>query len=170
MKVVHSIPFLIIFFVFCSASPSFCISSGDIERDVAQLFEQSEIIPQIIVTPAGKDRFLIELTFSIGDRWGRDGFVRELARAAITRVFESNLPIAQGIVRVYCTHMEAIHLAIGMNQAKQINWADGLSLAGFFDIVRSCSHWGKSPEDRTYFIEHKQIIKPSPIVSYRPDS
>jgi hypothetical protein len=160
----------IIFFVISLASPSCGMSLGDVERDVIKLFVQSELIPQVKVTPAEKGRFVIEVTFSIGDRWGRDGFARDLARAAITRVFKSSLPVAQGIVRVYCTHVEAIHLAIGMNQAKQIDWTDGLSLSDFFKILRSCSYWGKSPEDRTYFTEHRQIIKPSPTASYTPDS
>jgi hypothetical protein len=66
--------------------------------------------------------------------------------------------------------MEVIHLAIGVNQAKQISWEDRSGPSGFFDRLRSCVRWGKSPEDRTYFIEHRQIIKPSPIVSLSPDS
>jgi len=170
MKSISNVSFFIIPFLFFSVSPLFCMSSTDMERDVLKLFEQSELIPQVRVALTEKDRFVIELTFSIGDRWGRDGFARDLAKAAITKVFKSNLPIAQGIVKVYCTHAEVIHLAIGMNQAKQINWADTLSPSGFFDILQSCFHLGKNPEDRTYFIEHRQIIKPSPIVSYAPDS
>lgn len=146
------------------------MSPNDVEREVIRLFEQSEFIPQVRITPAEKDRFVIELTFNIGDRWGRDIFVRDLAKAALTRVFKSNLPLAQGIVKVYCTHMEAIHLAIGVNQAKQISWEDSSSPSEFFDMLRSCVHWGKNPEDRTYFIEHRQIMKPSPIVLSPPDS
>jgi len=160
----------IILSIICLVSPSFVMSSSDMERHVIKLFEQFELIPQVKVTPTERDRFVIELTFSIGDRWGRDGFARDLAKAAITRVFKSSLPIAQGIVKVYCTHVEVIHVAIGMNQAKRINWGDSLSLPDFFDTLRSCSYWGKNPEDRTYLIEHRQIIKPSPIVSYTPDS
>ncbi len=156
-------------FLLCSASGAFSMSVEDAEREVVRLFEQSELIPQVRITPAEKDRFVIELTFNIGDRWGRDLFVRDLAKAAMARVFKSNLPLAQGIVKVYCTHMEAIHLAIGMNQAKQISWEDSSGSAGFFDTIRSCVRWGKRPEDRTYFIEHRQIIKPSPVVSLPPD-
>jgi len=144
--------------------------AADVEREVVRLFEQSESIPQVRITPVERNRFVIELTFNIGDRWGRDGFVRDLAKAAITRVFKSKLPLAQGIIKVYCTHTEAIHLAIGMNQAKQIRWDDDSSPSEFFDMLRSCVRWGKGPEDRTYFIEHRQIIKPSPIVSLPPDS
>jgi hypothetical protein len=88
----------------------------------------------------------------------------------MAKIFRSDLPIAQGIVKVYCTHTEAIHLAIGMNQAKQISWEDSSSPSEFFNMLRSCVQLGKRPEDRTYFIEHRQIIKPSPIVSLPPDS
>jgi hypothetical protein len=165
------IPVLICFFLLCSTSAAFSISAGDVEQKVVQLFDRSELIPQVRITPAEKDRFVIELIFNIGDRWGRDIFVRDLAKAAIARVFKSNLPIAQGIVKVYCTHTEAIHLAIGVNQAKQINWEDSSSPPSeFFDTLRSCSQLGKGPEDRTYFIERRQIIKPSPVVSLPPDS
>jgi hypothetical protein len=146
------------------------MSAEDAERKVIRLFDQSELIPQVRITPAEKDRFVIELTFNIGDRWGRDIFVRDLAKAAIARVFKSNLPLAQGIVKVYCTHREVIHLAIGVNQAKQISWEDSASPSEFFDRLRSCVRWGKRPEDRTYFIEHRQIIKPSPVVLFPPDS
>jgi hypothetical protein len=146
------------------------MSAEDAERQVIKLFEQSESIPQVRITPVERNRFVIELTFSIGDRWGRDGFVRDLAKAAITRVFKSNLPLAQGIIKVYCTHTEVIHLAIGMNQANQISWEEGRSPSEFFDRLRSCGRWGKKPEDRTYIIEHKQIIKPSPVVSFPPDA
>jgi len=141
-----------------------------VEREVIKLFDQSELVPQVRITPADEDRFVIEMIFNIGDRWGRDIFVRDLAKAAIARVCKSNLPIAQGIVKVYCTHTEAIHLAIGMNQAKQISWEDSPTPSEFFDTLRSCVRLGKRPEDRTYFIEHRQIIKPSPVVSLPPDS
>ncbi|HLD29685.1 MAG TPA: hypothetical protein VJC03_05040 [bacterium] len=157
-------------FLVCSASITFSMSADDVERKVTQLFVQSELIPHVSITPAEKGRFVIELTYSIGDRWGRDGFVRELARAAITKVFTSSLPLAQGIIKVYCSHTEAIHLAIGINQAKQILWEDSLNSSQFFDMLRSWVRWGKRPEDRTYFIEHRQTIKPSPVVSLPPDS
>ena len=146
------------------------MSTNDVEREVTKLFKQSELIPQVRITPAEKDRFVIELTFNIGDRWGRDGFVQDLAKVAIKRVFQSDLPLAQGIVKIYCTHTEVIHLAIGMNQAKRISWEDSSSPSEFFDTLRSCIHWGKTPEDRTYFIEHGKIIKPSPIIAFPPDS
>ena len=160
----------LVFFLLSSASAAFSMSAEDAEREVIKLFDQSELIPQVRITPAEKDRFVIELTFSIGDRWGRDGFVRNLAKVAIARVFNSKLPLAQGIVKVYCPQMEVIHLAIGINQAKQISWEDSSTPSEFFDRLRSCVRWGKTPEDRTYFIEHRQIIKPSPIVSLPPDS
>jgi hypothetical protein len=165
--------FVFLFFVFfflCSASAGFSMSVEDAERQVIRLFERSELIPQVKITPVERNRFVIELSFSIGDRWGRDGFVRDLAKAAITKVFKSNLPLAQGIIKVYCTHMEVIHLAIGMNQANQISWEEARSPSEFFDRLRSCGRWGKKPEDRTYFIERRQIIKPSPVVSPPPDS
>ena len=145
------------------------MSAEDAVRQVIKLFEQSESIPQVRITPVERNRFVIELTFNIGDRWGRDAFVRDLARAAITRIFKSNLPLAQGIIKVYCTHREVIHLAIGMNQANQISWEEDCSPSEFFDRLQSCGCWGKRPEDRTYFIEHRQIIKPSPVVLFPPD-
>jgi len=157
-------------FLLCSTSTCFSMSAEDAERQVIKLFEQSESIPQVRITPVERNRFVIELTFNIGDRWGRDVFVRDLAKAAITRVFKSNLPLAQGIIKVYCTHMEVIHLAIGMNQANQISWEEDCSSSEFFDRLQSCGRWGKRPEDRTYFMEHRQIIKPSPVVSLPPDS
>ncbi len=161
--------FLLSFFL-SSASAGFSMSAEDAEKKVVKLFDQSELIPQVRITPAERDRLVIELTFTIGDRWGRDVFVRNLAKAAMVRVFKSNLPLAQGIVKVYCTHTEVIHLAIGVNQAKQISWEDSASPSEFFDRLRSCVRWGKRPEDRTYFIEHTRIIKPSPVVSLPPNS
>ena len=160
----------LVFFLFPSASATFSMPAADVEKEVVRLFEQSELVPQVRITPVEKDRFIIELIFNIGDRWGRDIFVRDLARAAMARVFKSNLPLAQGIVKVYCPHMEVIHLAIGINQANQISWEDARSPSEFFERLQSCGRWGKSPEDRTYFIEHKQIIKPSPVVSFPPDA
>jgi hypothetical protein len=146
------------------------MSGEDAKRQVIRLFERSESVPQVGITPVAGNRFIIELTFSIGDRWGRDGFVRDLAKAAITRVFKSNVPLAQGIVKIYCTRGEVIHLAIGMNQADQMSWEEDRNPSKFFDSLRSCGRWGERPEDRTYFIEHKQIIKPTPIVSLPPNS
>ncbi|OGP72702.1 MAG: hypothetical protein A2V86_12065 [Deltaproteobacteria bacterium RBG_16_49_23] len=157
-------------FLLCSAPATFSMSAKDVEREVIRLFDQSESIPQVRITPAEKDRFVVELIFNIGDRWGRNGFVRDLAKTALTRVFNSKLPLAQGIVKVYCKHMEVIHLAVGMNQAKQMSWEDSSSPSEFFDRLRSCVRWGKRAEDRTYFIENRQIIKPSPVVSFPPDS
>jgi len=165
--------FVFLFFVsflLCWASTSFSMSAEDAQRQVIRLFERSELIPQVNIIPVERNRLVIELTFSIGDRWGRDEFVRDLAKAAITKVFKSNLPLAQGIVKVYCTHMEVIHLAIGMNQANQMSWEDARSPSEFFEKLQSCGRWGKRPEDRTYFIEHKQIIKPSPVISLLPNS
>jgi hypothetical protein len=146
------------------------MSAEDAKRQVIRLFERSESVPQVRITPVEGNRFIIELTFSVGDRWGRDGFVRDLAKAAITRVFKSNLPVAQGIVKIFCTRVEVIHLAIGMNQANQMSWEEDCNPSEFFDRLRSCGRWGEGPEDRTYCIEHKQIIKPTPIVSLPPNS
>jgi len=162
--------FFIVSFLLFSACPASSLSANDVEREVMRLFERSELIPHVRITPAENDRFVIELIFNIGDRWGRDGFVLALAKAALTSVYTSNLPLAQGIVKIYCAQTEAIHLAIGMNQAKQMSWADNLSPSGFFDMLRSCVHWGKTPEDRTYFIERRHIIKPSPVISLPPGS
>ena len=159
-----------VFFLLSSASACFSMSAEDTERQPIRLFERSKSITQAKIPPADRSRFVIELTFSIGDRWGRDTFVRDLAKAAMATVFKSNLPLAQAIVKVYCTHMKVIHRDIGMNQANQINWEDSASPSEFFDRLRSCVRWGKKPEDRTCYIEHKQIIKPSPVVSLPPDS
>ncbi len=88
----------LVFLPLRSASGAFSMSAEDAEREVVKLFEQSELIPQVRITLAEEGRFVIELIFNIGDRWGRDIFVRDLARAAMGRVFKSDLPIAQGIV------------------------------------------------------------------------
>jgi hypothetical protein len=160
----------IVFFLLCSAPEAFTMSVQDVEKEVIRLLDQTEFIPQVKITQAENGRFVVELIFSIGDRWGRDGFVRDLAKTALTRIFVSKLPLAQGIVKVYCNHMEVIHLAIGMNQAKQMRLEDRSGPSEFFDRLRSCVRWGKRPEDRTYFIENRQIIKPSPVVSLPPGS
>lgn len=156
---------LLIFFLLCTASPSLCMPSEDVEKRVIKLFEQFNSIPQVRITPAVGDRFIIELIFTVGDHWGRDRFARDLARGAMARLFGSDLPLVQGIVKVYCKDLEIVHVAIGINHVKQIGWSDSLSSAEFFDRLRSCVHWGKNPEDRTYLIEIPHVVRPSPIVS-----
>jgi hypothetical protein len=152
------------------ASTAFSLDADDVEREVTNLFKQSEFIPHVRIIPTEEKRFVIEMTFDLGDRWGRDEFARNLAKAAITEIFRFNLPLAQGIVKIYCTHAEVLHLAIGMNQVKEISWKDGSTPSEFFDMLRSRFRWGKRPEDRTYFIENRQIVKPSPTISILPDS
>lgn len=157
---------LLIFLV----SMAFSMDADEVEREVTKLFKQSEFIPHVRIIPTEEKRFVIELTFDIGDRWGRDEFARDLAKAAITEIFRFNFPLAQGIVRIYCTHAEVLHLAIGINQVKEISWKDGSTPSEFFDMLRSRFRWGKRPEDRTYFIENNQIVKPSPTILIPPDS
>jgi hypothetical protein len=152
------------------ASTAFSMDADDVEREVSKFFKQSEFIPHVRIIPTEEKRFVVELTFDIGDRWGRNEFARHLAKAAITEIFGFNLPLAQGIVRIYCTHAEVLHLAIGINQVKEISWKDGSTASEFFGMLRSRFRLGKRPEDRTYFIENKQIIKPSPTISISPDS
>jgi len=152
------------------ASTAFSLDADEVEREVNKLFKQSEFIPHVRIIPTEEKRFVVELTFDIGDRWGRDEFARHLAKAAITEIFRFNLPLAQGIVRIYCTHAEVLHLAIGINQVKEISWTDGSTPSEFFGMLRSRFRLGKRPEDRTYFIENKQIVKPSPTISISPDS
>jgi len=162
--------FLLPSLLILSASTAFSMEADDVEREVTKLFKQSEFIPHVRIIPTEENRFVIELTFDMGDRWGRDEFARHLARAAINEIFRLNLPLAQGIVRIYCTHAEVLHLAIGINQVKEIRWKDSSTPSEFFDMLRSHFRWGKRLEDRTYFIENKQIIKPSPTISIPPDS
>jgi hypothetical protein len=135
------------------------------EREVVELFKKTDFIPQVRVVPAEEGRFITELVFNMGDRWGRDGFAREIAKGAIECLFKSGLPIAQGVVKVYCHRMEMLHLAISIDQAKQIRWENSSNPSQFFDMLRSYVRWGKRPEDSTYFIEHGRITKPSPVIS-----
>lgn len=159
-----SIP--LIFLLAGSITMAFPLSSGNAEKEVAELFKKTELIPDIRIIPADEGRFVAELIFNIGDRWGRNGFAREIAKDAVERLFKSGLPIAQGIVKVYCHRMEILHLAISMNQAKQIRWENSSNPSQFFDMLQSCIHWGKRPEDSTYVIEQGRITKPSPVVAF----
>ncbi len=92
----------------------------------------------------------------------------DLEEGVISPGGESNLPFAQGPVRIYGVRSEILHLVAGRNDMEQIQWRKGSSVSEFFDSLRSCSRWGKNPEDRTYLIEAGPVIKPSPVISFLP--
>lgn len=167
MKFCIRILILIILFLMGFVSTVFPFSANGIEKRVVQLSTEEEfgLVPEVRAIPVEKGRFIVELTFNVGDRWGRDGFARYLAKSAMERLFKSNLPLAQGVVKVYCNRTEVLHLAISVNQAKQIRWENESNPSQFFDILQSHICWGKKPEDCTFFIENGRVVKPSPAVS-----
>ncbi len=62
------------------ASTAFSLDADDVEREVIKLFKQSEFTPHVRIISTEEKRFVVELTFDIGDRWGRDEFAKNTKR------------------------------------------------------------------------------------------
>ena len=153
------------------ASSAHSLEVEEVRKRVAQLFssDESHVAQEIRVAPTENHRFVVELLFNIGNRWGKEGFAKDLAKATLERLFRSDLPVAQGIVRIYANLTEVLHLGIGLNQADKLLW-ENPDPSRFFESLRSSQRLGEKPEDRTYITENKPLVKPSPAIFVGLDS
>lgn len=102
--------------------------------------------------PGGHISLRIDAT--LGDCWGKQELAKGYARRALKALFHSPLPISHVILNLYEGGEILMKVALGRNQALNMDWEADSSRA-FFETLRQRPHYDGDPADYCWLIEKR---------------
>jgi hypothetical protein len=160
--------FAIIAFALCSILPSLNASAATVLNDeiirqtVASLINsENQVHIRNIKIKRNRDGLLdLEVTTNLGDCWGKKEYAREFSKEALKALFSSSLPLSYVIMNVFEADKNLMTVALGKNQANDMNWDSAESLNGFYDQIKSRMNYEGNPIDYCWYIENNPTPKP----------
>ncbi len=102
----------------------------------------------------------LEIDANLGSCWGKKEYAKGFARDALKALFASDLPISHVILNVFGGSQPLLSVALGKNQARNMNWDEGDSLNAFYERLKSRTNYKGDPEDFCWLIEKSQGLNP----------
>ena len=136
------------------------LNDEDIRQKVATLINsKNRVHIQAVKIERSRDGLLdLEINTNLGDCWGKREYAREFSKEALKALFSSNLPISHVILNVFEANQNLMTVALGKNQAQNMNWDKAESLNGFYGQIKSRMNYKGNPTDYCWYIENN----PSP--------
>lgn len=158
--------FAVIAFALCSHLPSSNASGAIVLKDevirqtVATLInsENSVHIRDVKIKRTRDGLLDLEITTNLGDCWGKREYAKEFSKEALKALFSSDLPLSYVILNVFEANKNLMTVALGKNQADNMNWDKADSLNGFYDQLKSRMNYKGNPTNYCWYIENN----PSP--------
>ena len=159
---------IIIVFILTSlfASPRVSVSNDlndeKIRQTIATLINaENKVHIQDIDIERSRDGLLdLKITTNFGDCWGKEEFAKGFARAALKALFFSTLPLSHVILEVQEANGNLMTVALGKNQAENIDWDNADSLEAFYGQIKSRMNYKGNPTDYCWMIEGKPSSGP----------
>jgi len=156
----------IIAFALCSilppsnASGAIVLKDEEIRQMIATLInsDNSVHIREVKIERSRDGLLDLEITTNLGDCWGKREYAREFSKQALEALFSSNLPLSYVILNVFEMDKNLMTVALGKNQADNMNWDKAESLNGFYDQIKSNTNYKGNPTNYCWYIENN----PSP--------
>jgi hypothetical protein len=156
----------IIAFALCSllppsdASGAIVLTDEEIRQTIATLINSDNRVHiRAVKIERSRNGLLdLEITTNLGNCWGKREYAREFSKEALQALFSSNLPLSYVIVNVFEADKNLMTVALGKNQADQMNWDKAESLNGFYDQIKSRMTYKGNPTNYCWYIENN----PSP--------
>ena len=141
-------------------SPSKQLSEEEIRQTVVTLINsENKVHIENINVETNQDGLLdLKITTNFGDCWGKEEFAKGFAKDALKALFSSDLPLSHVILDVQEANGNLMTIALGKNQAENIDWDNADSLEVFYKQIKSRMNYKGNPTDYCWIIEGK----PSP--------
>ena len=157
---------IIIVFILTSlfASPRVSVSNDlndeKIRQTIATLINaENKVHIQDIDIERSRDGLLdLKIITNFGNCWGKEEFAKGFAKEALKALFTSNLALSHVILEVQESNGNLMTVALGKNQADNIDWNNADSLEAFYEQIKSRMNYQGNPTDYCWIIEGK----PSP--------
>ena len=132
----------------------------EIRQTVATLINsENKVHIQDIHIERSRDGLLdLKIITNFGNCWGKEEFAKGFAKEALKALFSSNLPLSHVILEVQEGNGNLLTVALGKNQADNIDWNNADSLEAFYEQIKSRMNYKGNPDDYCWIIEGK----PSP--------
>lgn len=158
----------IIAFALCSllppsnASGAIVLKDEEIRQTIATLINsENRVHIREVKIERSRDGLLdLEITTNLGDCWGKREYAREFSKEALEALFSSNLPLSYVILNVFEMDKNLMTVALGKNQADNMNWDKSESLNGFYDEIKSRMNYKGNPTNYCWYIENN--LSPGP--------
>ena len=124
-------------------------------------------IQGISIEKGDQGQLNIEINASLGNCWGKEELAKGFAREALKALFASDLPVSHVVLHVYGSADILLTVALGENQAENLNWDKEESLNFFFKLIRSKMNYGGNPADYCWLIENNSGFCPWHLTSYK---
>ena len=134
----------------------------EIRQKVATLInsENKVHIQDINIKKSGDGLLDLKITTNFGDCWGKEEFAKGFAKDALKALFSSNLPLSHVILEVQEANGNLMTVALGKNQAENIDWDNADSLEAFYGQIKSRMNYKGNPADYCWIIEGKPSTGP----------
>jgi hypothetical protein len=155
-------------FAVCSLFPPFISSAAvdpreeQIRRNIGTLINPKGIvhIQGIQIDKDDSGQLNLEIDADLGSCWGKKEYAKGFARDALKALFASDLPISHVILNVYGGSKALMTVALGKNQARNLNWDEKESLNAFYERLKSRMNYKGDPADFCWLIEKSQGLNP----------
>ena len=152
----------IIAFALCSLLPlshtsgAMVLKDEKIRQTIATLINSDNSVHiRDVKIERSRDGLLdLEITTNLGDCWGKREYAREFSKEALRALFSSNLPLSYVILNVFEANNNLMTVALGKNQAGNMNWDKAESLNGFYDEIKSRMNYKGNPTNYCWYIEN----------------
>ena len=136
------------------------LNDHEIRQTVATLINSdNKVHIEDINVERSQDGLLdLKIITNFGNCWGKEEFAKGFAKDALKALFSSNLPISHVILEVQEVNGNLMTVALGKNQAENIDWNNADSLDAFYKQIKSRMNYKGNPTDYCWIIEGK----PSP--------
>jgi len=114
-------------------------------------------IQGISIEKGDQGKLNLEINASLGNCWGKEELAKGFAREALKALFASDLPVSHVVLHVYGSADILLTVALGKNQAANLNWDKEESLNFFFKRIRSKMNYGGNPADYCWVIENEPM-------------
>ena len=138
------------------------LSEEQIRRNIGTLINPKGIVhlQGIKIDKDDRGQLNLEIDADLGSCWGKKEYAKGFARDALKALFGSELPISHVILNVYGGSKALMTVALGKNQARNLNWDEEQSLNAFYDNLKSRMNYKGDPADFCWMIEKSQGLNP----------
>lgn len=136
------------------------LSEDQIRRHIGTLINPKGIvhIQGLQIDRDDRGQINVEIDANLGICWGKKEYAKGFARDALKALFVSDLPISHVILNLYGGSKALMTVALGKNQARNMDWDQEESLNAFYARLKSRTNYKGDPADFCWLIERNQDL------------
>ena len=137
------------------------LTDNEIRRNVTTLINSRNTVhvQSVGIERDNQGQLNLEINVNLGNCWGKEELAKRFSRGALKALFTSDLILSQVVLRVYGSTEIILAMALGKNQAHNLNWEKEESLNLFFERMKSKMNYSGNPADYCWIIENYSTKK-----------